>query len=214
MFRPHVSLYPEIVLATRNRGKVAEIAALLADLNVPVRSLEDFPEVPPLPEEGETFQENAVSKALTVARITGRVAIADDSGLEVDALGGIPGVHSSRFLGEEATDADRNARILELLRGVPSSQRTARFRAVVAVALPSGEVYTFEGVVEGRIAEEPRGEHGFGYDPIFLLPGYGKTFAELGPEVKNRLSHRAQAVSAAREFLRQLFQGSPPDTGP
>ncbi len=196
---------PEIVLATRNKGKVVEIASLLADLNVLVRSLEEFPEVPPLPEEGETFLENAKSKALTVAQITGRIAMADDSGLEVDALGGMPGVHSSRFLGEEATDATRNAWILEQLRGIPPHQRTARFRAVAAVALPSGEVYTFEGVVEGRIAEEPRGEHGFGYDPIFLLPEYGKTFAELGPEVKNRLSHRAKAVSAAKEFLRQLF---------
>ncbi len=199
-----------IVLATRNPGKVRELAALLAGLPVQVRSLLDFPHVGPLPEEGDTYADNAASKALAAALATGLPALADDSGLEVDALGGAPGPQSSRWLGEEATDADRNAALLDRLRGVPPERRTARFRAVVAVALPDRTVRTFEGVVEGRIADRPAGAHGFGYDPIFILPQYGRTMAELGPEVKDRISHRAQAVQAARAYLATLAEGEAP----
>ena len=198
-----------VVLATRNPGKVRELESLLADLPLRLQSLLDFPQIPPLPEEGESYAANATSKALTIARATGQVALADDSGLEVDALGGTPGVHSSRWLGEEATDAERNAAVLARLQLVPAEARTARFRAVVVVALRDGTVRTFEGVVEGRIADRPAGEHGFGYDPIFLVPVYGRTMAELEPAIKNVISHRAQAVRSAQVYMATLAKGLP-----
>ncbi|MDQ7829608.1 MAG: RdgB/HAM1 family non-canonical purine NTP pyrophosphatase [Armatimonadota bacterium] len=204
-----------LVLATRNPGKIAELGALLGALPLEVRSLRDFPQVDELPEASETYVGNAVSKAVAAARATGYPALADDSGLEVDALGGEPGVHSARFLGPTATDVQRNAEILARLRGVPPERRTARFRAVVAVATPDGTVRAFEGVVEGRIAEAPAGEGGFGYDPIFLVPEYGRTMAELPPGVKNRISHRARAVRAAIPHLLDLARAvsaSPPDS--
>ncbi|MGH2452558.1 MAG: XTP/dITP diphosphatase [bacterium] len=195
---------PVVVLATRNPGKVRELSALLADLPLEVKSLLDFPDMPSLVEEGATYAENAIAKALTVSRATGQEALADDSGIEIDALDGAPGVHSSRWLGEDASDADRNAAVLERLRGVSPDARTARFRAVVAIAQPDGTVRTFEGVVEGRIAERPAGREGFGYDPIFLVQGEGRTMAELGSQIKNRISHRARAVRAARSVLAAL----------
>ncbi|MDR7556547.1 MAG: XTP/dITP diphosphatase [Armatimonadota bacterium] len=193
-----------LVLATRNPGKVRELLMLLGDLPLQVRTLDDFPDIPPLEEPGETFEDNAVLKAALVARLTGEVALADDSGLEIDALGGAPGVRSATFLGPRATDADRNAWVLERLRDVPAERRSARYRAVVAVATPQGDVCTFEGRWEGRIADAPRGTGGFGYDPIFLLPEVGKTVAELSLEEKNRHSHRAQALAAARACLQAL----------
>ncbi|MDR7486173.1 MAG: XTP/dITP diphosphatase [Armatimonadota bacterium] len=195
-----------IVLATRNRGKVRELEALLADIPVRVRTLDDYPDIPPLPEIGRTFEANAVGKATAVARLTGCIALADDSGLEVDALGGAPGVDSATFLGPTATDDDRNAWVLGRLRGVPEGLRTARYRAVVAIATPDGTVRTFEGACEGRIAEEPRGEGGFGYDPIFIVPAYARTMAELPPEIKNQISHRARALAAARDYLASLVR--------
>ncbi len=199
---------PVLVLATRNPGKVRELTALLADLPLDVKSLLDFPEVPPLVEEGGTYAENAVAKALAVSRATGYAALADDSGIEIDALDGEPGVHSSRWLGEEASDVDRNAAVLERLRGIPPPGRTARFRAVVAIARPDGTTQTFEGVVEGRIADRPAGREGFGYDPIFLVQGEGRTMAEVGAQIKNRISHRARAVRAARSLLNELAGGA------
>lgn len=198
---------PVVVLATRNPGKVRELSALLADLPLEVKSLLDFPDMPSLVEEGATYAENAIAKALTVSRATGQEALADDSGIEIDALDGAPGVHSSRWLGEDASDADRNAAVLERLRGVSPEARTARFRAVVAIAQPDGTVRTFEGVVEGRIAERPAGREGFGYDPIFLVQGEGRTMAELDSQIKNRISHRARAVRAARNVLAALAAG-------
>ncbi len=195
-----------LVLATRNPAKRAELERMLADLPVEVRSLVDYPELPPLPEEGNTYEENARSKALTVARALGEVALADDSGLEVDYLEGQPGVHSARFLGEEATDEDRNREILRRMEGVPPENRTARYRAVVAVAFPDGRVHSFEGTCEGAIALEPRGKGGFGYDPIFYLPELDRTVAELTPQEKDLISHRGQAVRQAREFLLSVLR--------
>jgi len=195
---------PVVVLATRNPGKVRELTALLADLALEVQSLMDFSDLPPLPEEGATYTENAVAKAVAVARATGLIALADDSGLEVDALNGEPGPQSSRWLGEGASDADRNAVVLQRLRGVGPERRTARFRAVVAVAHPDGTVRAFEGTAEGRIADRPAGTAGFGYDPIFLVSGEGRTMAELGTAIKNRISHRARAMQAARAYLATL----------
>lgn len=194
----------EVVLATRNQGKVREFVELMRDLPMQVYSLDAFPQIGHLPEEGLTYTENAISKAATVARLTGRLAVADDSGIEVDALQGGPGPQSRRFLGEEASDSARNARILRLLHNVSSERRTARYRAVVAVAMPHGEVRTFEGTCEGRIATAPRGSGGFGYDPLFLVPAYGKTMAQLPLAMKNRISHRARAFAAARPFLKKV----------
>ncbi len=193
-----------IVLATRNRGKARELQALLTGLPVQVRLLDDFPDMPILPESGETFEANAVAKAGAVVRLTGHIALADDSGIEIDALDGAPGVHSATFLGPAATDADRNAWVLERLRGMPGEVRTARYRAVVAVATPDGTVRTFEGTCEGRIAEQPSGREGFGYDPIFVIAAYGRSMADLPPEIKNRISHRARALDAARSYLKAV----------
>lgn len=194
----------EVVLATRNQGKVREFLELLRDLPLQVYSLDAFPQIRDLAEDGLTYTENAISKALTVARLTRRIALADDSGIEIDALQGAPGPQSRRFLGEGASDASRNARIIRLLQSVPLKARAARYRAVVAVATPDGTVRTFEGVCEGQVASAPRGAQGFGYDPIFLVPDHGKTMAQLPIAVKNRISHRARALAAARPYLRQL----------
>jgi len=196
-----------IALATRNQGKVREFQALLAGLAVELRALDQFPHVPVLPETGDSFAANATSKATTVARLTGHIALADDSGLEIDALGGAPGVDSATFLGPKATDEDRNTWVLGRLRGMPEGLRTARYRAVVAVATPDGDARTFEGVCEGRIAEGPRGAEGFGYDPIFFVPAYGRTMGELTPDLKNRISHRAKVLEAARGYLETLVEG-------
>ena len=198
----------EVVLATRNEGKVREFIELMRDLPMQVYSLDAFPQIPELPEDGLTYTENAVSKASTVARLTRRVAVADDSGIEVDALQGAPGPQSRRFLGERASDAARNDRITKLLQNVPAEARTARYRAVVAVTTPDGKVRTFEGVCEGQVLTAPRGSGGFGYDPIFFVPAYGKSMAQLPLAVKNRVSHRAQAFAAARPYLRKLAIGT------
>ncbi|MGB9588226.1 MAG: XTP/dITP diphosphatase [Armatimonadota bacterium] len=195
----------DIVLASRNPKKIKELKALLADLPVRVISLDDFCGVPEVEETGQTFAENAEIKAKTVAQATGLISVADDSGLEVDALGGQPGVYSNRFAGPDATDRDKYMRILELLQGVSDDNRTARFHAAVAVATPEGETVVVEGTCEGRIAREPRGEGGFGYDPIFYLPEFGRTMAELPPDVKNQISHRAKAMHAAKNVIRRLL---------
>ncbi|MDR5683777.1 MAG: XTP/dITP diphosphatase [Armatimonadota bacterium] len=197
-----------LVIATRNPGKLRELQRILDDLPFELRTLRDYPDLPVLPEEGAMYAENAVSKAVTVARWTGEIALADDSGIEVDYLEGRPGVHSARFLGDDATDEDRNREVLRRLEGVPPESRTARYRAVVAVAFPDGSVRTFEGVCEGMIARTPRGEGGFGYDPIFYVPELDRTVAELSPEEKDRISHRGQALRAARGFLAELARGS------
>jgi len=194
----------ELVLASRNKKKIEELKAILADMPVRILSLADFPEIPETPETGNTFAENAELKAQAAAEATGRIALADDSGLEVDALNGQPGVLSNRFAGPGASDQDKYMRILELLQGVPDEKRTARFRAAIAIALPNGPVTTVEGSCEGRIAQEPRGDHGFGYDPIFYLPHLNKMMAELLPEEKNAISHRAKALQKAKEALSNI----------
>lgn len=196
-----------LVVATGNPGKFNEIAALLQGLEVLLLPLDRIEPIEVPPEGGESFQENACRKARAVATASGHLALADDSGLEVDALSGQPGVFSARFGGLQATDADRNALLLEMLRGIPPDRRAARFRCVVAIAEPGGGVRVAEGICEGRIAAAPRGTRGFGYDPIFEVPSLGQTFAEVSPEVKNRLSHRAQAMAGARGILREFLAG-------
>ena len=194
-----------VILATQNPGKVREIAAIYARLELELRPLADCPEIPQIREEGTTYADNAAAKARAAALRMGLVALADDSGIEVDALGGAPGVHSARFLGPSATDGERNDRILFLLRGVPEERRTARYRAAVAVATPDGTVRIFDGICEGRVAIAPRGTAGFGYDPIFVPEGAQRTIAEIPPQVKNRISHRARALRAAEPYLREIL---------
>jgi len=199
----------KVVLATRNKGKIREIVPILSSqLKIPVEilSLLDYPHIPEIKEDGRTLEENAIKKATTVASLTGLITIADDSGLEVDALDGLPGVHSARFAGEEADDKKNMEKLLHLLEGIPLERRTARFRCVIAIAHPSGEIHTVDGTCDGIITTEKRGERGFGYDPVFLIPSYGKTFAELGEEIKNRISHRAIALKKASTLLNSLLK--------
>jgi XTP/dITP diphosphohydrolase len=192
---------PRLVLATRNPDKAREIAAIYAHLGVDLLTLDALPDFVLPPEDADTYGENAARKARAVARATGLPALADDSGIEIDALDGAPGVRSHRFLGEGATDAERNARVLALLEGVPDARRTARYRAAVGIAAPDGGVRVFDGTCEGAIARSPRGRGGFGYDPIFVAAGDTRTMAELAPEEKNRISHRARALRAAEPYL-------------
>jgi XTP/dITP diphosphohydrolase len=193
----------EVVVATNNRHKVEEISSILKGLPVRLIPLSDYPDAPELKEEGATYAENAVHKALTVARFTGKWALADDTGLEVDALDGRPGLYSARFAGEGATFSDNKRKLLRLMDSVPTEKRTAAFRTVLALVGPSGESQVVEGVLHGRIAEKEQGTGGFGYDALFYLPEQGKTYAELTAEEKNRISHRARAVQKIREYLQK-----------
>ena len=181
-----MSTVPRLVLASKNKGKLRELETMLAGSSWELCSVADFPELPPVVEDGQTFRENAVKKALTVAEILKEWTLADDSGLEVDALGGAPGVYSARFAGEPGDDRKNNEKLLRLLAGVPSEQRTARFRCVLALASPEGEIWTTERTCEGLIGLAPRGDQGFGYDPLFYLPELGVTMAELPEERKTR----------------------------
>ena len=194
----------KMVLATKNKNKVKEVSEFLAPHGIEVVSLHEFPDLPEIEEYGETFKENAIIKATEACMFTGLMALADDSGLEVDCLEGLPGVYSSRFAGEDKDDLANNKKLLELLEGVPAEQRTARFKCVMALATTECFVYTADGTCEGVIAEQPRGEGGFGYDPLFYLPEYGKTFAELDLETKNKISHRARALTGVLEILADL----------
>jgi XTP/dITP diphosphohydrolase len=190
-----------LLLATRNRGKLAEIAQALADLDIELAGLDAYPEAPEVEEDGATFEENALKKAREVAAATGCLTLADDSGLEVDALKGAPGVRSARFAGEGATDESNNARLLRELEGVPEKGRGASFRCVLAVCQPDGACQTCQGELRGSITTGPRGEWGFGYDPLFVPEGYAGTISELGGEVKARISHRAKALAELRRLL-------------
>ncbi len=194
-----------LVIATGNPGKFKEIARLLNGLEMLLVPLDRVGPVEVPPEGGDSFQENARRKAIAVAQAVGHLALADDSGVEVDALGGKPGVLSARFGGPGKSDAERNRLLLAMLEGVPPQRRSARFRCAVAIADPQGCVRTAEGTCEGRIVLEARGDHGFGYDPIFEIPSLGRTLAEVTPEVKNGISHRAQAMARVRTILEELL---------
>lgn len=196
----------KILVATTNKGKLREYAELLADLPVEWVSLADVGIATDVKETGETFEENARLKASAYARESGLLTLADDSGLEVEALGGAPGVQSARYAGPGASDQERYQLLLANLEGVPDEDRKARFVCVIAVATPEGDMISAEGFRGGYIIREPRGEHGFGYDPVFWIPGYRVTMAELEPEVKNRISHRAQAVKAIRPELEKVIR--------
>lgn len=194
----------ELVLATRNPHKGAELAALLSDLGITIRTLAEFPDAPEVEEDGETCRANAIKKAVAIARYTGLPAVADDTGLMVDALGGRPGVYAARYAGEAATYEDNWRKLLRELEGVPPARRGARFLTVAAIAFSPSDVEVVEGELDGRIAEKPAGTHGFGYDPVFVESRSGKTLAQLTAEEKNRISHRARAFTKLKDLLRQM----------
>lgn len=194
-----------LLVATRNPGKLEELRQMLADLPFHLYGLNRFSGIVAVPETGESFIENASLKAVGYATQTGLPTLADDSGLEVNALGGAPGVFSARYAGEQASDADRTTRVLAELSSVEAPGRGARFVSVIAIASREGQILNVSvGTCVGQIGFVPRGSGGFGYDPIFIPIGYDQTFAEMKPEVKNQISHRARALVGAREFLRSL----------
>lgn len=204
----------ELLIATTNPGKRAEIESILKRYSLWIISLNDLSSYPTVVEDGVTFEENALKKARTLAEFSGRVTLADDSGLEVDALGGAPGIHSARCGGEEADDIRNNQKLLRALAGVPEDERTARFVCVLALCAPpafGGGEWLFRGECAGRIAFAPRGENGFGYDPLFWYPPLSLTFAELDREAKSRVSHRGRAL---KEFTAAVASLPPFQTNP
>jgi non-canonical purine NTP pyrophosphatase (RdgB/HAM1 family) len=194
----------QIVLATRNLKKAKEIKEILKGLKVKFLSLRDFPAIKEIEEKGNSFSENATIKAKKVTCLTKRISLADDSGLEVDALGGRPGIYSARFA---PNDRERNRKLLRLLKNIPASKRGATFRCAVAITTPDGKVQVVRGKYRGKIAFKEKGREGFGFDPIFIALKYNKTFAELGLEKKNRISHRSRAFRKAEKLLKQVCKG-------
>ena len=192
-----------LVLATRNVGKTREIREFLGDFPVEIKNLDDFGRIPSVEEDGTTFDENAYKKASFTAKILGLPALADDSGLEVDALGGAPGVHSARYAGPSASDAENNAKLLRKMEG--KTNRTAAFTCVISIAVPSGAALTYEARCEGLIAEAPAGKNGFGYDPVFYYPPLNRTFAQISAEEKNRVSHRGKALAELKEEFEKVL---------
>lgn len=198
---------PELLLATRNKHKTIEIRQILQGLPFQILNLDDVGDFQEVVEDGRTFEENAVKKAMTIARASGIISMADDSGLVVDCLNGQPGVYSARFAGEEASDQDNNTKLLGLMEGIALSDRRARFVCCIAICTPEGQCHTVEGRCEGHIALEASGTGGFGYDPLFIPDGHPASFAELSSEEKNALSHRGQALQRVRVLLDELFKG-------
>ena len=196
-----------IIFATGNEGKMREIRMILGDLGIPVVSLKEAGIQADIVEDGTTFEENALIKAREISRLTGEAAMADDSGLEIDYLNGEPGVYSARYLGEDTSYDIKNQIILDRLSQVPDEQRTARFVCAIACVLPDGTVLTAKDAMEGRIGYEIAGKNGFGYDPIFYLPEFGCTSAEISPEQKNEISHRGKALRQIKELLRSRVSG-------
>lgn len=195
-----------IIFATGNEGKMREIRMILADLGVPVVSMKEAGISAEVEETGKSFEENALIKAKTIMEQCGEIVLADDSGLEIDYLDGAPGIYSARFMGEDTSYDIKNAALIEKLQGVPDEKRTARFVCVIACALPDGRTMTSCGAMEGIIGYEIKGENGFGYDPIFYLPEYGCTSAEISPEQKNELSHRGKALRGIRDRLKEILE--------
>ncbi|TDL82103.1 XTP/dITP diphosphatase [Peribacillus frigoritolerans] len=192
----------EVIIATKNAGKLLEFQSILSQYDLKAISLMDLEDSPEVEETGSTFEENAVLKAEAISKLYGKMAIADDSGLSVDYLGGEPGVYSARYAGAEKSDAANIEKVLLQLKGVSKEERNARFRCALALAEPGRETVTVEGSVEGYITEEPMGENGFGYDPIFLVKDKAKTMAQLTKEEKNKISHRAVALQKLAKLLK------------
>lgn len=191
-----------IIFATKNKGKIAEINEIMKDLNVEVVSMEEAGIDVDIVEDGTTFEENAIIKVKEIMKITNDIVMADDSGLEIDFLNKAPGVHSARFEGENTPYDIKNKKILDMLSGVPDEKRTARFVCVIAAGFPDGEIITARGVIEGRIGYEIKGENGFGYDPIFYVPEYDMTTAEMPRDLKNQISHRGKALEKMKSELK------------
>ncbi|MGD6816775.1 XTP/dITP diphosphatase [Metabacillus sp. 84] len=194
-----------IIIATRNEGKAAEFKRLFEPKGLQAASLNELTHLPDVEETGHSFEENAILKAETISRLTGKPVIADDSGLSIDALGGDPGIYSARYAGEEKDDGANIAKVLENMKEVEKDQRTARFRCALAIAAPGKETKTVEGSVEGFITEKPEGENGFGYDPIFMVKDKGVTMAQLSSEEKNKISHRANALKKLDQLIGEYF---------
>lgn len=195
----------ELIIATKNRDKEGEIKRILKGLGIKIVSLGLYPDCPDVREGYLSFRDNAIRKAMVVSKFTKKVALADDSGLETDALGGKPGIRSSRYAGKGATYEDNNRKLLKALSGKKACQRGAQFKCVIALCDYPRVVGTVEGIARGRIALQPRGKNGFGYDPVFILPKYKKTFAQLSPRLKNRISHRAKALKKSRLLIKEYF---------
>jgi len=197
----------DVIVATRNQGKVREIRRVLKGFGMKIRSLKDFPDVPAIEEDGKSFTENALRKARFYAAYFGEIAVADDSGLEVDALKGAPGIYSARYVREGASDSENNQKLLKEMEEVPLSRRGATFRCSIAIASPEGKEKVVEGVCRGRIGVKEVGRRGFGYDPVFVLPRYGRVMAQLSLDEKNRISHRGKALKKLRKVLREIMDG-------
>jgi XTP/dITP diphosphohydrolase len=195
----------KLILATNNAHKISEMSAILDGLDFEILSAKDFPDFPEIEETGETLEDNAILKARAIWEKYRLPAIADDTGLEVEYLDGAPGVYSARYAGPGCTFADNNRKLLGLLEGIPQTKRNARFRTVIAFADLHGKIQSVDGVLDGAIALAPRGEHGFGYDPVFIVDLLGKTLAELPAETKNRISHRGRALMKMRPIIMQAF---------
>jgi XTP/dITP diphosphohydrolase len=195
----------KFIVATRNKGKFNEIEEILANFPFKVLSMEEEGIFKDIDETGRTFEENAFIKARDIFKMTGEMVMADDSGLEVDYLDGAPGIYSARFAGEGATDGDKNRKLLSLLKDVPFDKRAARFVCAVSVFFPDGDHFTVRGTCEGYIGFEPKGNNGFGYDPLFYLPEYGMTTAEMEPEEKHKISHRGRALRLMVQELRKRY---------
>ncbi len=198
----------ELLLATRNRKKKLELQEILHELDLNIITLEEIPSLAEVEEDGNSFAENAIKKAVLTAKASGKICLADDSGLVVDALGGQPGIYSARFAGESASDEENNQKLLKLMEMIEEDKRTARFVCIIALSDAQGNVETVEGRCEGRIALAPMGKGGFGYDPLFIPQGYTQSFAELASATKNLISHRGKALEQARPLIERLFQGS------
>jgi XTP/dITP diphosphohydrolase len=193
----------KILFATKNVGKLKEVKAMLEGIDVSLFSLSDYPDIPEIVEDGVTFLDNALKKAKVVSAHTGEIVIADDSGIEIDFLGGKPGVFSSRYSGPDATDESNIEKLLMELKGAPLNKRGATFRCVLVLYKPDGRFESFEGKWRGKIGYEPAGDKGFGYDPVFVAPEFGVTAAELSPEIKNSVSHRALAFAKLKKSLQE-----------
>lgn len=193
----------ELLVATRNKGKLREIRALLSDMDFQVTSLDDYPDCPEIVEDGRTFAQNAIIKAATIAMVTKKLVLGEDSGIEIRALGNRPGVYSARYSGPGATDKRNNAKMLRELKGVPAAKRGARYRCFAALCDAKGIIGVVSGQCGGFITERARGTNGFGYDPYFLIKRYGKTFGELDPGIKAKISHRARALKKVRVLLQK-----------
>ncbi len=196
----------ELIVATKNKKKLGEIKEILKGLSLKIISLADFPKTPQIIENGKTFQENAIKKAVKTARFTKQLTMGEDSGLCVDALGGKPSVYSARFSGKDKSDEKNNLKLLEVLKGLPVNKRKAHYCSAVALADKNGLIGVVEGKCDGLIGFEPKGAFGFGYDPLFVIPKYGKTFAQLGVGIKHKMSHRYHALKKARKIIKKYIE--------